>query len=211
MKVNLINVITGFGFIIKTNLLILLVLTICTCSGPRLMLGHQTFESQIDYSSFSGKLAKQIHDPLGCVILKTEDLGFLSWRQERWLIWQPYQVTVGMVYYPSLGLMQSPCSLIKLYPYRLITLSFSNRYKTVWTGLKPNLPTVYQQVNSQGVNSLQMKPRRTYKVSTPRLTGKTQATTRTMVRSLNYSSTMKAVNGKSRTTSSTTGGLQKRR
>ena len=39
-----------FGLLIKTSLLILLVLTTCTCSGPRLMLGSQTLGNQTDYS-----------------------------------------------------------------------------------------------------------------------------------------------------------------
>ena len=47
-----------FGLLTKASLLILLVLTTCTCSGVRLMSGNQTFGNQIDYSTFSGKLAK---------------------------------------------------------------------------------------------------------------------------------------------------------
>ena len=52
------------------------------------------------------------------------------------------------------------------------------------------------------------KPRR-YQGLIRQSTGKTPVTTPTMVRSLNSSSTMNRVNGKGRTTSSTTGGLRK--
>jgi len=72
-----------FGIIIKVSLLILLVLTICTCSGVRLMLGHQTLEKPIDYSSYSGKLAKQTSDAMECVTLKTVDQDSLLWPQGR--------------------------------------------------------------------------------------------------------------------------------
>ena len=65
-----------FGFITKAFLLTLVVLITCTCSGLRLTSGHQTLENQIDYSLFSGKLVKQIHDPMGCVTLKIGGLGF---------------------------------------------------------------------------------------------------------------------------------------
>jgi len=60
----------------KVFLLILLALTICTCNGARLMLGSQTLEKQIDYSIYSGKLAKQTQGATECVTLKTEDLDF---------------------------------------------------------------------------------------------------------------------------------------
>ena len=66
-----------FGIITKAFLLILLVLTTCTCNGQRLMLGNQTLEKQIDYSIYSGKLVKQIQDATECAILKIDVQGFL--------------------------------------------------------------------------------------------------------------------------------------
>ena len=200
-----------FGFIIKASLLISLALIICTCSGPKLMLGNQTLGSQIDYSLFSGKLVKQIHDPMGCVTLRTGVPGFLSWPQERWLTWQPYQVTVGMVYYPSPVLMRKPCSQIRWYPYQLIIPSFSNRYRTEWTVQRPSLPTVSPQVSSPVVNLPPTKPRPNYRVSTRPSIGKIPVTTPTMGRNSNSSFMTSPVNGRSRTTSSTTGGLRKPR
>jgi hypothetical protein len=40
-----------------------------------------TTENRISYFSISGKHVKQIADVMGCVILKTDDLGFRSWLQ----------------------------------------------------------------------------------------------------------------------------------
>ena len=80
---NLIEENRGFGIIIKTLLFILLALTICTCSGVRLMLGSQTLEKPIDYSLYSGKLVKQTQDATECVTLKIVDQDSLLWPQER--------------------------------------------------------------------------------------------------------------------------------
>ena len=198
-----------FGFITKAILLTLLALIICTCSGLRLTSGSQTSVSQIDYSLFSGKLVRQIHDPMGCVTLRTGVLGFLSWPQERWLTWQPYQVTPGMVYYPSLGLMQRPCSPIRWYPYLSITHSFSNPSRTEWTVPRPSLPTVSQPPSSPVVNLPPTKPQQIYKGSIRPLTGKTPVITPTMGRNSNSSFMTSPVSGNVRTTSSTTGGLRK--
>ena len=203
-----------FGFITKTFLLTLVVLITCTCSGLRLTSVHQTSVNQIDYSLFSGKLVRQIHDPMGCVTLRTGVPGFLSWPQERWLTWQPYQVTVGMVYYPSPVLMQRRCSQIRWYPYQLIIPSFSNRPRTEWTVQRPNLPTVSPQPSTPVVSSPPppMKPYRTnYRDLTPLSTGKIPVTTPTTVRNSNFSFTTNRANGKSPTTSSTTGGSRKPR
>ena len=60
----------AFGFATKVVVLILLALIICTCSGPRLMLGSQTFEKQTDYSSYSGRHERQIKDVLELATLK---------------------------------------------------------------------------------------------------------------------------------------------
>ena len=201
----------AFGSIIKAWLLTLLVLILCTCSGPRLMLGNQTIGKQTDYSLSFGKLAKQTNAVMGCATLRTGVLGFPSWHQERLLIWQPYQVTLDMVYYPSLGQMLRPCSQIRWYPYRLITPSFSNRYRTVWTDQKPNLPTVSQLLSLPVENLPQTKPNRNYRVSTPRSIGRTQVITPTTVKNSNSSYMMNRASGKGLTTSSTTGVLRKPR
>ena len=201
----------GFGSIIKIWLLTLLVLTICTCSGPKLMLGSQTLGKQTDYSIFSGKLAKQTPEVMECAILKIVDRDFRLWPQERWLISQLLIPIHGTEYCPNLGPTQRQCSLIKSSQYRSIIRSFSNRYRTVWTVPRPSLPTEYQRPNSPGGNSSPTRPSKPLPDSIPLLIGKTRAITPTMGRNLNSSSMMKAVNGRSRTTSSTTGGLQKPR
>ena len=200
-----------FGFITKAFLLTLVVLITCTCSGLKLTSGHQTFGKQIDYSLFSGKLVKQIHDPMGCVTLRTGVPGFLSWPQERWLTWQPYQVTLGMVYYPSLDLMPRRCSQIRWFQYPLITPSFSSRSRTVWTGPRQNSPSVSQPVNLPDVSlpQPQPKPYRSSRDWTPPSTGRTPVITPTMGRNSNSSYMMNRGSGKGRTTSSTTGGSRK--
>ena len=60
----------AIGSLIKVNLLILLVLTICTCSRPKLMLGNQILGNQTDYFTYSGKLVKPIIGHMECATLK---------------------------------------------------------------------------------------------------------------------------------------------
>ena len=134
---------TVTGSIIRVWILTLLVLTLCTCSGPRLMLGSQTLGSQTDYSIYSGKLAKQTKDVMVCAISRTDVRDFHSWRLGRQLTWPPYQATHGLGYCPNLAPMQRKCSQIKLYPLVLTSRFSLNQYKTVWTGQRPNLPIVY--------------------------------------------------------------------
>ena len=204
------NVKKVFGFIIKVSLLTLLVLTICTCSGPRLMLGSQSFERQIDYSTFSGKLVKRIPDVTECAILKIEDLGSPLWHQGKLLTWQPYQAMLGLEYYPSLGLMQKKCLLIKSFQYPLTIRSFSNRYKMVWIDQKPNWPTAYLHPSLLDETSrVRVKGPRSSQGWTPPSTGRIQVTTPTTVRNSSSLSTMNRASGRGQTTSSTTGVLRK--
>ena len=200
-----------FGFITKASLLILLALIICTCSGVKLTLGNQTLGSQIDYSSFSGKLVRQIHDPMGCATLRTDVLVFHSWPLERWLTWQPYHLTPGMVYYQSPVLMPRRCSQTRWYPYQLIIHSFSNPFRTEWIVPRPSSHIASRRASLQGVNSQQTRRNQTYRVSTQQSTGRTRVTTPMTVRNSNSSFTTSPVSGKGRTTSSTIGGLRKPR
>ena len=112
-------------------------------------------------------------------------------------------------YCPNLGPTRRQCSLIKSYQYRSIIRSFLNRYKTEWTVPKPNLPIEYQRPNSPGGNSSPTRPRPILRDSIPLSIGKTRATMPMMGRNSNSSSTMNPVNGRGRTTSSTTGVLRK--
>ena len=171
-----------FGFITKTSLLILLVLTTCTCSGPKLMLGQQTLGSQTDYSLYSGKLVNQMFVVTECAILRTDGQGFLSWPQAKRLIKLQYQQTPDSAFYQSLVQMQKRCLLIKLYPSQLIIPSSSNQSRTVWTGRRRNLRTGYPR---QNLLEKSLTPMRSYKRSPgsiQRSTGRTPGTTRTTVK-----------------------------
>ena len=179
---NLIEENKVFGSIIRIWLLTLLVLIICTCSGPRLTLVSQTLESRTDYSSYSGKLVKQTHDLTECVILKTDVPDFLLCLQQKPLIWRQLRQMHGMVSCLSLAPMLRKCSQTKLYLYQSTTRSFLNQYKTVWTGQRQNLRIEYPRQNIQEENLKQTKSFKSLMVSTRQLTGKTQETTRTMVR-----------------------------
>ena len=175
------------------------------------MLGNQTIGKQTDYSLSFGKLARQIHDPMGCATLRTGVPGFLSWPLERWSTWQPYQVTPGMVYFQSPVLMQRRCSQTRWFQFQLIIPSFSSPSRTEWTVQRPSLPTVSQPVSSP-VENLPLpptKPNRNYRDLTRPSIGRTPVTTPTMERSSNSSYMMNRGNGRGRTTSSTTGGLRK--
>ena len=199
-----------FGFIIKGSLLILLALIICTCSGPKLMLGNQTLGKQIDYSLFSGKLVKQTEGVMECAILKTVDRDFRLWPVERQLISLQLVPIHDSAYCPNLVPMPRKCSQIKSSQYRSIIRSFLNRYKTEWTVPKPNLHIEFPHQSLQD-GTLQVptnpKPSRD---SIQRSIGRTPVITPTMERNSNSSSTMNRGNGKGQTTSSTTGGSRKR-
>jgi len=198
------------GITIKVFLLTLLVLTTCTCSGPKLMWGTQTFANQTDYSTYSGKLASRIVDATECVILRTDGPGSVSWLHPTRLTRLQYQEILGLEYSLSRELMLRKCSRIRLYPYRLTTHSFSNRYKTGWNVPKQNYHIRYRPNVSLETQSRRLQ--RTYKPAfTRRATGRTHETTRTPERHLSSSSTMNRVSGRDRTTSSTTGGSRKQR
>ncbi len=107
---NLKDVMKGIGSITKTSLLMLLVLITCTCSGPRLMLGPLNLEKQIDYSLYSGKLAKQTAADMECAIIKTDDPDFLLWHHQKQLTGQQFHLIHGLAYCPNLGPMLRKCS-----------------------------------------------------------------------------------------------------
>ena len=171
---------TVIGLLTKTSLLILLVLIICTCSGPRLTLGTQTFENQTDCSIFFGKLAKQTEEAMACATLRTEDRDFLSWPRGRRLTKAQYLRMLDLAYCPSLDLMQRKCLQTKLYQYQLTIHSSLNQYKTEWTARKQSLRTESQPQSLQGGNLIQTRNSRKLQVSTQRSTGKTPGTTLTM-------------------------------
>ena len=183
------------GSIIEAWLLTLLVLTICSCSGAKLMLVPQITESQIGFSLYSGKHVKPTSDVMVCATSKTDALVFHSWRHQSSCIKQQYLPTHALGYYQNQGLTLKKCLPTKLYPYQSTIRSFSNPYKMVWTDQRRSLPTGYQRQNSQGVNSTKAKRQRNSTVSTRRSTGRTRVTTRMTVRNSNFSPTTNQVSG----------------
>ena len=169
-----------FGLLTKASLLILLVLTTCTCSGVKLMSGNQTLGNQIDYSTFSGKLAKPTNGLTVCVILRTVEADSRLCPQLNQLTLQRYQRIHGLGYCPNLVRMQKKCSQIRSYQFRSTTRSSSSRSKTVWTGQKPNLHIASPPRSLPGENLTPTKNYKRLPVLTQRSTGRIQATTPTM-------------------------------
>ncbi len=93
---------TDIGSIIRTWIHISLVLILCTCSGPRLMLGNQTFERQIDYSFYSGPQYLPIVGVTVCAISRIDVQAFRLWHPELQWTWRPYQQTHVLGYCPLL-------------------------------------------------------------------------------------------------------------
>ena len=139
----------AFGFITKANLLILLVLIICTFSGQKLMLATQTLEKQTDYSLYFGKHVKQTSGLMECAILKIVDQDSHLWRQEKLLIKQLLVQMHDSEYCPNLDQTPRKCSQIRLYQYQSIIHSFLNQYRTGWTDQRPSSRTEYPLQNSQ--------------------------------------------------------------
>src|SRR6056300_1737946 len=104
------------GFITRIYLLILLVLITCTCSTPKLMLGNQIIEKQIDYSLYSGKLVKQIKGATECVTLKIDGQVLVLCPALKQYIKPQLLQMPGLVYYQSLDRMQKKCLPIKSFP-----------------------------------------------------------------------------------------------
>ena len=149
---NLLGVTKAIGSLIKVKLLILLVLITCTCSGPRLMLGKQTFEKQTDYSLYSGKLAKQMRVATECATSKTDGLVFHSWHLAKQSTLPLSLVMLDTVSFQNQGLMRRKCLPIKSYPFPSTTRFSSSQFKTVWIGQKQNLHTEFLLVDLQDVN-----------------------------------------------------------
>ena len=207
---SLLDVKKVIGTIIKVFLLILLVLTTCTCSGLKLMWGTQTLENQTDYSIYSGRLARQIQDATDCATLRIDAQASLSWLHRTPLTRQQYREMQGLVSLVNQELMRRRCSPIRWYPSQSTILSFSNQYRTEW-----NAPRRSYRIKSRRrdslVTPLRRQPRISRPVSIPRSTGRTRATTHMTERNLNSSSTTNQANGRGRTTSSTTGVSRRQR
>ena len=187
----------------------LLALTTCTCSGPRLMLGSQTFEKPIDYSLFIGKRVKQIQGVTECAISRIDVAVFRLWHPGRQLTSLPYLPMHGTEYCPNLEPMRKKCSQIKWYQYRSIIHSFSDPYRTVWIAPRQNLRTEYPLRNLHVKDSSRRINPKSWKDWTPPLIGKIPEIIPMIERSSHFSSMMKLENGSVRKTSSITGASQK--
>ena len=140
------------GLLTKINLLILLVLTTCICSGQKLTSDYLTFVNQTDCSICFGKLAKQIVDPTEFATLRIDVLDFRSCRREKQLTKLQYHRTRDSVYYLNPGRMRRKCLRIRLFRSRSIIRSFLNQYKTGWTVQKQNWRIEYPLQNLREEN-----------------------------------------------------------
>ena len=201
----------GFGFITKAFPLILLVLIICTCSGPRLILGNQSFESPTDFSLFFGKRVNPILGVMECATLRTVDRDFLSWHPQNWYTRPLYPQIHDMEYYLKLELMRKRCLLTKWYQYQLTIPSFSSRSRTVWTAPRRNSRIESLPRSLPEKNWTRIVRSKTSRGWIQPSIGRIPATTPTMGRSYNSLRTTSQGNGRGRIISSTTGESRKRR
>ena len=208
---NLPNAMKVIGSITKMFLLILLGLIICTCSGLKSTWVLQTSGKQTDYSLYSGKLAKQTQDVMECATSRIDGVGFHSWHQQRLSTKLPSLQTLGLVSYQNLVLTPKKCLQIRSFQYPLITHSFLNPYRMEWIDPRLNWHIVYLPVNLQKRVYSVSKGTRNSRGWTLPSTGRTPGTTVTTGRNSRSWSTMNQVNGKDRTTSSTTGVSRKPR
>ncbi len=115
---NLSNAKKAIGFAIKAMILILLALIICTCNGPRLMLGDQNLGKQIDYSLFTGKHVRQTRDVTEFVTSKIDGLDLALCHRLKQLTKPRSLQIVGLGYYQKLEQMQKKCLPTKSFLYQ---------------------------------------------------------------------------------------------
>src|SRR6056300_954718 len=140
----------AIGLPIKGLALISLALIICTCNGPKLMLGSQTFEKQTDYSFYSGKHARQMDDAMEFATLRIDGLDLASCQVAKQLIKLQSLQMLDSESYRRLVAMQRRCLPTRSYQYQRTPPSFSNQYKMEWTGRKQNSHIEYQPPSLQG-------------------------------------------------------------
>ena len=185
---------------------------ICTSTGLRLTSVLQTSGKRIESFIISGRRVKLIRDRTGCVTLKIDGVDFHSWHHLRPLIKQQFQRIPGLEFCLRQVLTQRRCSSIRWYQYPSIIHFSLSPYRTGWSDPRLNYPTRYRRGNSRGVLYPRHRVRnsRSERGSTPRSTGRTRETTRTMGRNSNSSSMMNRGSGRNRTTSSITGESRRR-
>ena len=173
---------------------------------------HPTFDMQTGYFSTFGRHARLITDVMGCATLRIDGLVSPLWRLQKLSTLQQQLRIQDLGFFLKVEPTLRKCSRIKWSQSQLITRSFLNQYRTVWNVQRRNSRTRYRQGDSLVIQSVPQPPPPTrYRPAwIPQLTGRTQGIIHTTGRNYNSSSTTNRVNGKGRTTSLITGGLQKR-
>ena len=154
------------------------VLTMSTSTGPRLTLGCQTSDKQIEYYTYSGRHVVQMQEVMACATLRIDDLVSHSWHRRRLLTRLQFLETQDLGSYQSPGRMLKRCLQTKLSQYHQIIRSSSNQHKTGWNVQRRSYHTRYRQEGSRVNPSRKPMRRTTKKVLTPRSTGRTRVTTR---------------------------------
>src|SRR5210317_1973655 len=108
----------AIGLPIKGLALISLALIICTCNGPKLMLGSQTFEKQTDYSFYSGKHARQIKDVMEFATLRIDGLDLASCQAAKRLTKPRLLPMLDSESYRRLVVMQRRCLPTRSYQFQ---------------------------------------------------------------------------------------------
>ena len=177
--------------------------------GQKSTLDTLSLGKLIEFSFTSGKPVKQIHVATECVILKIDVVDSLSWRQQKRYIKRLNRAIAALEFCPKPVQTLRSYSQIRWYPALSPYHSFLNPYNQVWIAPRRNLHIQSRPLNYRRRTYRRPPPRRNSRASTPRSIGRTRGTTRTTVRNSNSSSTTRAVNGRNRRTSSTTGVLRR--
>ena len=200
--------VTGSCATVKVNTLPVRITS--TSTGLKLTLGSPTFDKQIGYYTYSGRHAVQIQEVMECVTLRIDDPVLASWQARKLLTRLHYLETLDLGYSQSQVEMLKRCLQTRLYQYQQITHSFLNQPRMEWNVQRRSYPTRSRRRDSLVTPLRRRRMTQNNSDLTPRSTGRTRETTRMMGRNLNSLSTMNRVNGRDRTTSSTTGGSRKR-
>ena len=180
--------------------------------GQRSTWDHLILDRRTEYFTTFGKRVRLINEATECATLRIDDLDLALWRLQRQSTWQLPLRTQDLGSYLRLERMLRRCSRTRLYPFQSTTRFSSNQYRTEWNVPKQNYPTRFLPKDLPEIplrKPIKKKKKDWEQAWIPRSTGRTRATTRTMGRNYNSSSTTNRANGRGPTTSSTTGGSRK--
>ena len=180
--------------------------------GQRSTWDHLILDRQTGYFTTFGRRVRLINGATECATLRIDDLDLALWRLQRQSTWQLPLRTQDLGSYLRLERMLRRCSQTRLYPFQSTIRFSSNQYRTEWNVPKQNYPIKFLPSDLPEIplrKPIKKKKKDWEQAWTPRSTGRTRATTRTMGRNYNSSSTTNRANGRGPTTSSTTGGSRK--